>query len=146
MNLEKVHEKETFTVLLKKDIKMSAVLHYLSERGYTQEDDFLYLLRNDIVEKWQTETLVTIDFEPNDRIEFSLLPASLPQKQWDRFFDELSSFGETFGEGTKHMEENFEMIEKSSIIERWSEEITHDCGDVSGSDSVAILIQMEYEK
>jgi len=145
MNLEKVHEKETFTVLLRKDIEMSAVLHYLSSRGYTQEDDFLYLKRNDIVEKWQTETVVTVDFEANDRVKFSLLPASLPQKQWNHFFDELSSFGEQFGERTKHMEENCEMIEECSIIQKWSEEITHECGDVPGSESVAMLIQMEYE-
>jgi len=157
IDLRKVHEREVFDLVGLGELSLSEVQPALKARGFVFTDDFASLKRSDNVERWQTRTLVQCDFlaagrevypdeSSFDLLRFSILVASMPEEQVVKALDVVFDVAGQLRVGVTHNSVAVSRADIPSLVTRWTAEILQETGDVCGSDSVAILISMEYNK
>ena len=157
IDLRKVHEQEIFNLVGQRKLSLSEVQPALKARGFAFTDDFASLKRSDKVERWQTRTLVQCDFLAGgrgvypdessfDSLRFSILVASMPEEQVVKALDVVFDVAGQLRLGITHNSATVSRADIPSLVTRWTAEILAETGDVCGSESVAILISMEYDK
>ena len=157
IDLRKIHEQEVFDLVGQRKLSLAEVQPALKARGFVLTDDFASLKRSDKVERWQTRTRVQCDFlapgkdvypdeSSFDSLRFSILVASMPEAQVMKALDMVFDVAGQLRLGVTHNSVVVSRADIPSFVTRWTAEILQETGDVCGSDSVAILISMEYNK
>ncbi len=156
MDLERIHEKEEFLLKLGRKLTLSDVSEMLEARQFLREDDFAYLPRHH-QNPWEAITLVSIDFFDDcesvypdersfDRLRVSFLPASTPTEEWKEFFVELLELSEGLKAVIEYNGVEIKETALRGIQEEWRMDILEQSGDVPASETVAILIDLEYPR
>jgi len=156
-DLRKVHEREVFDLAGQRVISLPEILPELEALGFIFEDDFASLTRVDRVEQWQTETLVDCEFLARgrdvypdesdfDSLRLSVLVASLPEEQVVRALHVAFDIADRARLDVSHGSRTVSRAEIPALVAGWAEDILGETGDSCGSESVAILISMEYDK
>lgn len=156
-DLRKFHEREVFDLVGQRGLSFAEIQPLLETLGFVFEDDFASLMRADRVEKWQTETLVQCEFllqgsvvypdeSDFDSLRLSVLVASLPEDQVVRALQMVFDVADRVRLDVFHSSRSVTRAEISALVAGWTADILGEAGDISGSESVAILISMEYDK
>jgi hypothetical protein len=157
IDLKKIHERESFELQGQREMAWSSVKPTISALGFVLIDDFVSVKRTDNVESWQTETLAHCTFlaggkqvypdESNfDSLVFSMLICALPKEQIMKAIQVLYDLANQLGINVTFATNPTTRIQADALIERWLANILDETGDVCGSESANILIEMEYEK
>jgi hypothetical protein len=156
-NLRKIHERELFELVGQRDLSLAEIQPILETLGFVFDDNFASLTRTDRVEQWQAETLfhckflaqgreVYPDESDFDALRFEVLPASLPREQIKRALHGIFDVAEQIRLGVSHGSRVVSRTEIPAMVSRWAEDILAETGDICGSETAAILIEMEYDK
>jgi hypothetical protein len=157
IDLHKIHEQEAFDLVGERVLSLAEIQPLLTAFGFVFEDDFAWLSRSDRAEQWQTGTLVDCHFLAKgrevypdesdfDTLRFDVLVASLPQEQVLKALHVIFDIADQVQLVVSHGSRAVSRAEIPSLVARWTEEIVSEAGDICGSESVAILIRMEYDK
>ena len=157
IDLHKIHEREVFALLGQRPLSLAEIQPQLDTLGFVFEDDFASLTRTDRVEKWQTATLVQCEFLSQgtevypdesdfDSLRLSVLVASLPEDQVARALHVVFDIADRVRLDVSHSSRVVTRAEIPALVAGWAEDIRGETGDSCGSESVAILISMEYDK
>jgi hypothetical protein len=156
-DLNKVHEKETFTLKSSASLSWAAVEPAMTCLGFTLTDDFAELLRIDDPLPWQSETLVTCTFLSHgkevypdetgfDCLECSILVATLPEEHIATAIQAIHQLADEFSLSVLYHGKAIARPESSKLLKIWLSDILAESGDKAGSESVRIVIEMEYQK
>ncbi|MGJ8638268.1 MAG: hypothetical protein ACSHYA_02650 [Opitutaceae bacterium] len=156
MNLDRIHEKEEFSLKLREEFRHSDMPEILASRKYSREDDFAYLPRHSPM-PWEAISLVSIDFfrgnepvylEDHDfeRLQISFLPASTPIEEWEIFFNELLELSKALNSSIEYKSNEMNEDTLRALSALWEKEILDESGDLPGSETVGILLDLEYQK
>ena len=157
IDLDKMHEKESFELVSPTLLTWTTVEPVFQRLGFTLEDDFAEVLRCDHPSPWQSSAIATCEFTSRsqvvypdedvfDVIRFSILVATLPEEHVRSAIHLLFLLASELSLPVRH---NGAMLTQGEALERamvWSAEIVAEAGDVSGSEAVGILIQIEYDR
>jgi hypothetical protein len=157
IDLTRVHEKEMFHLRSASVLAWSTVEPAMTELGFRLTDDFAERTREDPREKWQSEAVASCNFEREgkdvypdeedfDVIRYEILVPWLPEKVIQQSFDALFALAEKLQLPVLYQSKPVSRAECDMMMNRWLSDILAEIGDVAGSESAAILIQMEYER
>jgi hypothetical protein len=156
-DLRKVHERELFDLIGLRVLSLADIQPALEALGFIFEDDFAYLKREDRVEQWQTEELVTCEFlaagsevypdeSDFDSLRLSVLVASLPEEQVVRALHVVFDLADRVRLDVSHASRAVSRTAIPALVTDWTADLLGETGDICGSESVAILIWMEHDK
>ncbi len=157
IDLRKTHEREVFDLVGERGLSLAEIQPLLARLGFVFEDDFASLTRADRFEKWQTETLVNCEFLARggevypdesdfDSLRLSVLVASLPEDQIVSALHVVFDIADGVRLDVSHSFSTASRAEIPALVAGWVQDILGETGDSCGSESVAILISMEYEE
>ena len=120
-------------------------------------DDFIELMRIDSVEPWQSEAIAGCNFEHQgkdvypdeedfDQIRYEILVCSLPRTIVEKSSEVLFIIASELGLEVWYGDRRIQKADFLALLDLWDSDILAETGDVMGSESVAILKHMEYEK
>jgi hypothetical protein len=156
-DLRKIHEREVFDLVGQRTLSLAEVQPVLEAQGFVFEDDFAWLKRAGRVEQWQTETLVHCDFLARgsevypdesdfDSLRISVLVSSLPEEHVVRALHVVFEIAERVRLDVSHSSRTVSRAEIPVLVSGWAQDILGETGDGFGSESVAILVSMDYDK
>ena len=157
IDLRKVHEKESFELVSPRPLSWKSVQPTLAKLGFTFMDDFAEMMRKDRVHPWQSEAIASCIFLSDakqvypdesdfDSIRYSILIATLPEEHAAAAIHLLYLLSGGLSLPVSHAGRQVSRDDSLSLLRNWHAETLAEAGDVSGSESVRILIEMEYEK
>ena len=157
IDLRKVHEKEAFDLVSPRMLSWKSVQPKMEKLGFTFIDDFAEMMRKDQVHPWQSEAIASCDFLSRgtpvypdeadfDSIRYSVLIATLPEEQAAAAIHLLFLLSSELSLHVSYAGRQVSRDDSLSLLKSWHAETLAEAGDVSGSESVRILIHMEYEK
>ncbi|HEX3627732.1 MAG TPA: hypothetical protein VH280_20170 [Verrucomicrobiae bacterium] len=157
IDLGKVHEREVFDLIGQHSVSITELRPVLAALGFVFEDDFAWLRRTGRVEQWQAETLVECEFLARgrkvypdesdfDSLRLSILVSSLPEEQVVRALNVVFEIAGQARLAISHASRAVSRAAIPALVACWTQEILGEAGDICGSESVAILISMEYDK
>lgn len=156
IDLRKVHERELFTLSSTRLLSWDQVGAVVEARGFKLDGDHAFLPRTRS-EPWQALSLLSCSFLAGekevypdesdfDSIRFSVLVASLPPKDVLAAISTVYLVADALHLPVVHDGHPIDAVPAVALGKRWFEEIFEECGDESGAESVAILVEMEYAK
>jgi hypothetical protein len=156
IDLHKVHERELFDVSSAQLLSWDWVGGVLEAHGFKLEDDHAFLLRTRS-ERWQALSLLSCSFVVGEKavypdesdfesIRFSVLVASLPPQEVLAAISTIYLIADALRLPVLRHGSPIEAVPAVALAKCWLEEIRKECGDDSGSESVAILVEMAYAK
>ena len=157
IDLSKVHEKEVLDLVSPIALSLKSVAPVLNSLGFSFQDDFAELMRSDSLPPWQSESLASCTFFANgnpidpsecdfDLIRYSILVATLPAAQVSAAIQQLHTIAERLSLSVTYAGSPVSPERCAALANNWRADILAETGDVGGSDSVRLLIAMEYEK
>lgn len=157
IDLRKVHEIERFDLASPAAFSWQSVQPILAKLGFTFRDNFAELMRGDSSQPWQSEAVVSCEFLAGgkqiypDEIDFdlirvSVLVASLPEEQAISAIHLLHLVAEQLAVPVCYLGRAVSRDACLALVRSWHSDILAETGDVAGSESVGILIAMEYDR
>jgi hypothetical protein len=157
IDLRKVHEIERFDLASRTSLSWQSVQPALANLGFTFMDDFAELMRSDRSQPWQSASVASCTFfaegkqvYPDDSdfdlIRFSVLVATLPEEQARSAIHLLHLVAEQLSLPVTYAGSSVTRDACLALVKDWHADILAEIGDVAGSESVRILVLMEYEK
>jgi hypothetical protein len=157
IDLRKVHEREDFDLVSPRPLSWKSVQPTLAKLGFTFMDDFAEMMRKDPVHPWQSEAIASCVFLSGgrqvypdeadfDSIRYSVLIATLPEEQAAAAIHLLYLLSAELSLPVFYAGSRISRDASLALLKTWHAETLAEAGDVSGSESVRILIHMEYDK
>jgi hypothetical protein len=157
IDLRRIHEVERFDLASPRPLSWQSVQPMLAKLGFTFMDDFADLMRSDRSQPWQSEAVASCEFfeggkqvypDENDfdQVRFSVLVATLPEEQSISAIHLLHLVAEQLALPVCYSGSLVSRDACLALLKNWHSDILSETGDVAGSESVGILISMEYEK
>lgn len=157
IDLRKVHEREDFDLVSPRPLSWKSVQSTLAKLGFTFMDDFAEVMRKDRAHPWQSEAIASCAFFSGgkqvypdeadfDVIRYSVLIATLPEEQAAEAIHLLHLLSAELLLPVCYAGCQISPNASLELLTSWHAETLAEAGDVSGSESVSLLIHMEYEK
>jgi hypothetical protein len=156
IDYSKLHESESVHLLLGHRVLVAELRPHFIEAGFTEEDDFFFLPRQDGCYPWQSNDIVTVDFFDGDRqvdcdgvcdrAHFNYLFASLPAAHIATFVSTLGWFRGVLGGELEHRSEMLDPDGVRSKFDGYIRDLLDEVNEQPGSESLAILIQDSYPR
>jgi hypothetical protein len=155
-DLAKFHEVEKFH-LKGRMMSWSSIQPKIEQLGFRLMDDFIEVMRTDPIEPWQSEAIAGCNFElkgkdvyPDeenfDQIRYEILVCSLPRDIVNKSSEILFIIAHDLELEVWYGARRIQKEDFPALLDLWDSDILSAAGDVMGSESVAILKHMEYEK
>jgi hypothetical protein len=155
IDLRKVHEREDFELVSSRLLSSESVQPTLAKFGFTFMDDFAEVMRKDRAHPWQSEAVASCTFLSGgkqvypdeadfDSIRYSVLIATLPEEQASAAIHLLYLLSAELSLPVFYAGSQISRDASLAMLKNWHAETLAEAGDVSGSESVRILILMEY--
>ena len=152
------HEKEVFDIILPGRKSWGATYDIFERFGLSLTDDFAERARVDTpIEVWQTDTLATVDFtlankpvypdeEDFDTLVYAILPCTLPEACVKESINLLFFLASELGGTVRQNGQSINREDALALVDQWSRDVLEETGDVLGSESARILLEMKYQK
>jgi len=152
----KLHEIETVSLVLGRRVAIKDLSQAFLERGFTEIDDFFTLSRTETCPRWQTDSIITVQFflgseqvdldSSCDSIRFDYLFAFLPSDFIPVFIAAIRHFAESFGGELRHRDERVDADRLQELFDSYVRDIDAEVAEPPGSELLAILIEQSYPR
>lgn len=164
INLSKLHESESVTLLLSSPLHPKSIAQTLGAIGFEYCDDFCFLPRSDTAEQWQSSNIATVTFfqgdtevnyyfddvvadEPLcDRLVFEYLFASLPPCFIKRFLDIIRESQLLLLGVLEHRGRHTDIQSLEVIFGTYLDEVGEELAEKPGSEFLARIISDFYPR
>lgn len=158
------HEQETILLCSKKPFSRIALHEWLKNNGYKSEDDFYYFECKYKPMPWQGNTLLTVDvfigkdgiYETEDdildglssywdKLKITYLMATRPRTLIPALIKKISDLVVFFGLEIEFNSKIQSLLSLEGELNAIADKLDEDWGG-AGSETLAIMIQLEYQK
>jgi hypothetical protein len=152
------HEQEVFEIALPKVMSWSETSTTFGRFGFQLTDDFVDKMRSDSgVEVWQTTTIATVNFlrageevypdeSDFDSLSYAILPCTLPEDCVRESITLMFNLGAALGGAIQRNGQVISLQSCLGLVDQWSCDILQETGDVMGSESARILLEMKHQR
>lgn len=166
INLNNLHESESFSILLDSPSKLDAIYKILKSLGGVPYDDFIEFPRLDAVQSWQSSNIANVTLLSNetpleyyygddeeeidnfycDQIQLQILMASVSDEAIDLFIKLVGFLQELTTGCITHREQQVNLDEVQPIFSKYRQDIALELDEKPGSKLLVITIAESYPR
>ncbi len=152
------HEQEVFDIVLPRVMSWNETSKTFHGLGFRLTDDFVEKMRGDAhLEVWQSEAIATVDFKRADQsvypdeddfdsLFYSIFPCTLPEACVRESITLLFDLAAALEGVVQRKGQAVSLHESLAMVVQWGRDLLEETGDVMGSESARILLEMKYQK